>query len=112
MPGPTARNHLTRFISGQMTQTPVTLTTIVRELYLVRMMRMRRDLLEGLSDQLDRPHAIGAFLMPACATLIIQTTGDPDKADKVSIESFAASIAPRWKFLNDSVGRALSVIKP
>ncbi len=83
------------------------LSDIVRELYVVRLMRMVTDLLNGATLQLQRSGFSLAHLMPACSSLIMQITADEQRAtDEQTVARFAASVLPHWMLLHALVQAA------
>lgn len=81
------------------------LADILHHLYVVRGIRFISDFLEGANDQLERPHSIGRLIMPACRTLILQTTNKA--ADEDNVLRFTISVVTKWLLLQARVAQAL-----
>ncbi len=80
---------------------------IIRELYVVRSMTMVMDIGKGSAVAVRQSGFTLALLMPACRSLILQTTADMERAsDERTVAGFAASVLAQWMLLELSVQEA------
>ncbi len=85
------------------------LPDLIREIYVIRGTRMMSDLLKGAVVVLKKGNRSLALLMPACSSLIMQTTADEEKAaDESIVMGFAMSFLLNWMELHLRVREALT----
>jgi hypothetical protein len=84
------------------------LPDIIRELHVVRLARMTTDMLKGATVMAQQGPWSLALLMPACCSLLLQTTADENRAaDEKTVTALAASVQPQWMLLHGAVQEAL-----